>query len=98
MCGAVQSLRQYGQLLGGAGLVIGVDGFVDAGDNDGGVAGELARCVNGVAIPGAIGQAGFGDERGFGLAQDLIDVGRAAKAYKNGRAEVGNEVWAVRVP
>jgi hypothetical protein len=98
LCGAVQSLRQYGQLLGGSGLVFGVDGFVDAGDYYGCVAGELAWGVDGVAIPGAIGQAGFGDERGFGLAQDLIDVGRAAKAYKNGRAEVGNEVWAVRVP
>ena len=38
--------------------LLGVDGFVDAGDDDGGVAGVFAGRIDGVLVPGTIGQAG----------------------------------------
>ena len=57
----------------GAGSVWGVDTLVDAGDDDGGVAGELARGVDGVFVPGALGKA-FGVEEGFfGVAKGLVE-------------------------
>ena len=59
----------------GAGGVGGVDGFVDAGDDDGGVAGELAGSVDGVAVPGAFGEAFGVEEGGLGVAQGLVERG-----------------------
>ena len=57
--------------------VRGVDSLVDAGNDDGGVAGELARSIDGVFVPGAFGQA-FGVEEGlFGVAQSLVESGGA---------------------
>jgi hypothetical protein len=56
--GAVEGLCEGGELGLGARGVGGVDALVDAGDDDGGVAGELAGGVDAVAIPGTAGQAG----------------------------------------
>jgi len=53
-----------GELGLGSRGVGGLDAFVDAGDDYGGVAGELAWGVDGVLEPGASGQAG-GIEEGF---------------------------------
>ena len=53
-----------------------VDGFVDARDDYGGVAGELAGCVDGVPVPSAARQAGGAEKGGFGVAQDVIEVCR----------------------
>ena len=47
----------------------GLDAFVDAGDDYGGVAGELAGGVDGVLEPGASGQAGGIEE---GRAESLM--------------------------
>src|SRR5580658_890832 len=66
------------QLLGCAGWVFGIDGLVDAGDGDGGVTGVLARSVDGVPVPGTVGQAGFRDESGLGLAESEIQLGEIA--------------------
>ena len=61
--GSGERLGQHRQLLRGAVAVFGVDGLVDAGNHHRRVAGELAGSVDGVPVPGAIGQAGLGDER-----------------------------------
>ena len=53
--GAVEGFGEGGELRLGAGGVGGFDGLVDAGDDNGGVAGELAWGVDGVAVPGASG-------------------------------------------
>ena len=55
MCGAVQRLRQHGQLLRRARLVLGVNRFVYARNHDGGIASVFARSVDGVLVPGSIG-------------------------------------------
>jgi hypothetical protein len=57
----------------GAGGVGGFDAFIDARDDDGGVAGELAWCVDGVLVPGAFGQATRIQESLFGGAQGLVE-------------------------
>ena len=56
----------------GAGGVVLLDRFIDAGDDDGGVAGVLAGSVDGVFVPGAFGQAGFGEQGVLGLAEGGI--------------------------
>ena len=71
--GAVKCTGENCQLLGGAGLVFGVDCFIDAGDDNGRVACDLARSEDSVPVPGTVGQAGFRDERGFGPAQSEIE-------------------------
>ncbi len=71
----------------GAGGVGGFDGFVDAGDDDGGVAGELAGGVDGVAVPGAFGQAGGVEEGLFGGAEGWL---RAV-------GSVGGVDWVARI-
>ena len=45
-CGAVEGLGENLQLLCGEARVFGVDGLIDAGNDDGGVAGVLAGSVN----------------------------------------------------
>ena len=65
-CGAVEGLGEGGQLGLGPGSVGGFDGFVDAGDDDGGVAGELAGGVYGVFEPGAFGQTSRVEKGFFG--------------------------------
>ena len=69
MGGAAEGLGQDGQLLGGALGVFGINCLVDAGNDYGGVAGELAGSVNGVTIPRAIGQTGIREQGGFCLAE-----------------------------
>ena len=59
----------------GAGGVGGLDGLVDAGDDHGGVAGELARGVDGVLVPGAVGQAGGVEQGLFRGAQGVVECG-----------------------
>ena len=59
----------------GAGAVGGFDAFVDSGDDDCGVAGELAGGVDGVLEPGAAGQAGWIEQGLFGGAEGLIEGG-----------------------
>ena len=58
--GAVQGLGEDDQLGGGEVGIVGVDGLVYAGNDDGRVAGELAGSVDGVPVPRAIGEAGVG--------------------------------------
>src|ERR1700744_5125400 len=75
----VEGFGQGSQLGLGAGGVGGFDGFIDAGDDDGGVAGELAGRVDGVAIPGSLWQASGVEEGFFRVAQGLVErrgVGR----------------------
>jgi hypothetical protein len=62
--GAVEGFGEDSQLGLGARGVGGFDGFVDAGDDYSSVAGELARSIDGVLIPGAPGESG-GIEEGF---------------------------------
>src|SRR5258707_431634 len=73
--GAVEGLGERGELGLGAGTVGGFDAFVDAGDDDSGVAGELAGGVDGVLEPGAPGQAGWIEEGLFGCAEGLVEGG-----------------------
>ena len=54
---------------------VGFQGFVDAGDDDCGVACELAGGVDGVAIPGAFGKACGIEECGFGGAEGVVECG-----------------------
>jgi hypothetical protein len=63
--GFVDGSGEDGHLLLGSGAVFGVDGFVDSGDDDGCVAGIFAGGVDGVFEPGAVGEAGFGEEVSF---------------------------------
>jgi hypothetical protein len=49
----------------GAGAVGSFDSFIDAGDDNGGVAGELAGGVDGVPEPGASGETGWVEEGFF---------------------------------
>ena len=53
--GSVEGGGKYADLDLGAGCVAGVDALGDAGDDHGGVAGELAGSVDGVLVPGAFG-------------------------------------------
>ena len=78
MRGAVEGLGEHGQLLRARLAIFGVDGLIDAGNDDGGVAGVLAGSVDGVPVPGAIGQAGGGEQGGLGLAQGLVQLGEIA--------------------
>src|ERR1035441_930238 len=74
----IEDLSQDGQLLRGNGGVASVDGLVDAGDDDGGVAGELAGRVDGVSIPWTAGKAGGREQRCFRLAEGEIQLGEIA--------------------
>ena len=80
-------MRAVSWAFGGAGVVVGVDGFVDAGDDDGGVSGELAGGVDGVLVPGAVGEAG-GVEQGCASAERRASVegGRRRRAVWAWRA------------
>src|SRR5260370_31019111 len=91
--GAVEGFGEAGKLGLGAGGVRGVDGLVDAGDDYGGVAGELAGGVDGVLEPGTPGEA-FGVEQSlFGRAQGLVEIGWLGRCGElkgmNGDAGVG---------
>src|SRR5258708_38984582 len=70
--GAVEGVGERGELGLGPGSVGGFDAFVDAGDDDGGVAGELAGGGDGVLEPGAPGQAGWVGESLFSGSQGLV--------------------------
>ena len=72
-----RGLGTAGQLLRGKISVSGIDGLVDAGDDDGGVAGEFAGSVDGVAVPGAVGKARGREQRGFSLAEGEIQQTRS---------------------
>ncbi len=78
MRGAIEGLREHAKLLLGEDGVVGVDGFIDAGDDHGGVAGVLAGRIDGVLVPGAIGQPCGGEQIGFGSAQSLVQVREVA--------------------
>ena len=65
--------------------------FVDAGNDDGGVAGELAGGVDGVLVPGASGQAGGVEQGLFGGAQGVVERGRVG-----GRGRPGWRGWLCR--
>src|SRR5262249_52020613 len=58
-----------------AGGVGGFDGFVDAGNDDGGVAGEFAGGVDGVLKPGTFGKAGGVEKRLLGGAECMVEGG-----------------------
>ena len=60
------------------GGIFGVDGLVDAGNDHGGVAGVFAGSVDGVPVPGSVGQSCGGKQRGFDLAQSLVQLGQVA--------------------
>ena len=55
-----------------------IDGLVDPGNDDGGVAGELAGSVDGVAIPGTAGKSGGREQRRFSLAKGEIQEDKIA--------------------
>src|SRR5260370_41790173 len=73
--GAVEGFGERGELGLGAGGVGGFDAFVDAGDDDGGVAGELAGGVDGVLEPGATRQAGWIEEGFFSGSEGFGEGG-----------------------
>ncbi len=68
----VEGVGQDLQLIGGAGGVFGIDGFIDAGDDDGGVARILPGSVDGVLVPGAIGKTVRVEQVFFDIAQGAI--------------------------
>jgi len=71
---AIQRLCQHDQLLRGAGGVCCFHGLIDSGQHNGGIAGVLAGSVDGVAIPGAVGQAGIDEQGGLCLAKAIIEL------------------------
>ena len=56
--GAVKRLRQNLQLLRSQVSILRVDSLVDAGEDDGGVARELAGSKDGVPVPRPMGKSG----------------------------------------
>ena len=51
----IEGLGQDNELLCGKDGIFGFQGFIDAGDDDGGIAGVFARGIDGVFVPGAVG-------------------------------------------
>jgi hypothetical protein len=72
----VQSFGQDDQLLRCQGGIFCVQSFVDAGNDDGGVAREFAGSVDRVLVPGAIGKTGIGNEGGLGGAERAVELSR----------------------
>ena len=68
----VEGVGQNLQLIGSAGGVFGINGFIDAGNDDGGVAGVLPRSVDGVLEPGAIWKAVRVEQIFLRIAQGVV--------------------------
>ncbi len=55
---AAECLGEHGELFGRPSRIFAVDGLVDAGNDDSGIAGVFAGGVDRVPVPGPVGQAG----------------------------------------
>jgi len=65
----IENIRQFGELLLGALAVAGINGFVDPGNDHGGISGINPGSVDGMVIPGAIGQPAGQQEGALGRYQ-----------------------------
>src|ERR1700761_5194623 len=72
--GAIQCRGQSVELCLRAGIVGFVDAFVDAGNDYRGVAGELARSVDGVLEPWAFRKARVVEQGGFSVPEGCVQL------------------------
>src|SRR5215469_18063260 len=76
--GAVEGFGQQAELSLGTRRIRSADGLVDTRNDHGSVAGELARRVDGVLVPGAVRKTIGIQQSALGCAQRTVELSRVS--------------------